>query len=376
MSEASNACAACMRRGHLVGFLAPHLAGVLDSHRGEDRDRSRLRGVLALDDAELVRAVAGGAEHDALRFLEDFDVEAARERLEDRGISAICRHAPGYPSSLGALTDSPAILFSTGGAERLSALHAGRPVAVVGARRGSPYGLEMAYRLGRGLGAAGVTVVSGLALGIDAAAHRGCLDAGGPAIGVLAGGPDVPYPRSNARLYERLRLDGIVVSEMPPGVRPFRWAFPARNRIMAGLSAATLVVEAADPSGSLITSDFAQQMGRTVAAVPGRATARLAAGANRLLKDGALVVTSTEDVLDELFGVGNRPDPPPRSRVAPPDPVAESILDAVAAEMDIDGICASAGLPVREARAALTRLEAAGHVRRDALGAYHPTAGA
>lgn len=359
-----------------MGFLAPHLAGVLDSRRRNDCDRTRLRGVLALDDADLVRAVAGGAQADATRFLEDFDASAARERLEDRGISAVCRHAPGYPSSLGALTDSPAILFSTGGPERLSELHAGRPVAVVGARRASPYGLEMAYQLGRGLGAAGVTVVSGLALGIDAAAHRGCLDAGGSAIGVLAGGPDVPYPRSNAGLYERLRRHGIVVAEMPPGVRPFRWAFPARNRIMAGLSAATLVVEAADPSGSLITSDFAEQMGRTVAAVPGRATARLAAGANRLLKDGALMVTSTEDLLDELFGVGNRPDPPARPRAAPPDPVEESILDAVAAEMDIDGICATAGLPVREARAALTRLEAAGHVRRDALGAYHPTASA
>ena len=356
-----------------MGFLAPHLAGVLDRRR-EDPARSRLRGVLALDDADLVLAVAGHAAPDAMRFLEDFDAAEARERLDDVGIAAVCRHAPGYPKSLGALTDSPAILFSTGGPERLSALHAGRPVAVVGARRASPYGLEMAYRLGRGLGAAGVTVVSGLALGIDAAAHRGCLDAGGPAIGVLAGGPDVPYPRTNAGLYERLRRDGIVVSEMPPGVRPLRWAFPARNRIMAGLSAATLVVEAADPSGSLITSDFAQQMGRTVAAVPGRATARLAAGANRLLKDGALVVTSTEDVLDELFGVGNRPDPPARPHAAPPDPVEESILDAVAAEMDMDGICAAAGLPVREARAALTRLEAAGHVRRDALGAYHPTA--
>jgi DNA processing protein len=234
----------------------------------------------------------------------------------------------------------------------------------------------MAYRLGRGLGAAGVTVVSGLALGIDAAAHRGCLDAGGSAIGVLAGGPDVPYPRSNAALYDRLRRDGIVVSEMPSGIRPFRWAFPARNRIMAGLSDVTVVVEAADPSGSLITSDFAQQMGRTVAAVPGRATARLATGANRLLKDGALVVTSAEDLLDELFGVGSRPDPPAELPASPSDPVDESILDAVAADMDIDGICATAGLPVREARAALTRLESAGLVRRDALGAYHATVGA
>jgi DNA processing protein len=135
-----------------------------------------------------------------------------------------------------------------------------------------------------------------------------------------------------------------------------------------------VVVEAADPSGSLITSDFAGQMGRTVAAVPGRATARLAEGANRLLKDGALMVTSAEDLLDELFGVGTRPEGPPRPDAAPPDPVDASILDAVEADLDIDGICASAGLPVREARAALTRLELAGRVRRDGLGAYHRTA--
>ena len=140
---------------------------------------------------------------------------------------------------------------------------------------------------------------------------------------------------------------------------------------MAGLSAVTVVVEAADPSGSLITSEFAGQMGRTVAAVPGRATARLAEGANKLLKDGAVMVTSAEDVLDELFGAGARPR---QSLVAPPDPVDASVLEAVEADLDIDGICASAGLPVREARAALTRLETAGRVRRDGLGAYHRTA--
>ena len=372
MSALVDACPACLRRGHLVGFLAPHLAGVLD-RRERDRDRVRLRGLLALDDADLVRAVAGGAAGEATRLLEEFDAHAAVERLEARRIAAVCRHSPSYPRSLSALVDSPATLFGTDSADRLSELLEGPAVALVGARRASPYGLEMAYELGRGLGAAGVTVVSGLALGIDAAAHRGCLDAGGGAIGVLAGGPDVPYPRSNLGLYERLHRDGIVVSELPPQVRPFRWAFPARNRIMAGLSAATVVVEAADPSGSLITSAFAEQMGRTVAAVPGRATARLAEGVNNLIKDGALVVTSAADLLDELFGVGTRSDPR-RPVIAPADPVDASILEAVEADLDIDGICASAGLPVREARAALTRLEMAGRVRRDGLGAYHRTA--
>jgi DNA processing protein len=143
---------------------------------------------------------------------------------------------------------------------------------------------------------------------------------------------------------------------------------------MAGLSATTVVVEAADPSGSLITSSFAGQMGRTVAAVPGRANARLATGGNNLIKDGALVVTSAEDLLDDLFGVGSRPDPPPRLPAGPPDPVDVSILDAVEADMDIDAICATSGLPVREARAALSRLERAGSVRRDGMGAYRRTA--
>jgi DNA processing protein len=354
-----------------VGLLAPHLAGVLD-RRERDRDRARLRGLLALGDEDLVQAVAGNTAGEAMRFVEGFDAHAAAERLVARRVAAVCRHSKRYPRSLSALVDSPAVLFCTDSPERLSGLLEQPAVALVGARRASPYGLEMAYELGRGLGAAGVTVVSGLALGIDAAAHRGCLDAGGPALCVLAGGPDVPYPRSNLGLYERLHRDGVVISELPPQVRPFRWAFPARNRIMAGLSAVTVVVEAADPSGSLITSDFAGQMGRCVAAVPGRATARLAEGANKLLKDGALVVTSTEDLLDELFGVGARPDRPPRT--GPPDPVDASILDAVEADLDIDGICASAGLPVREARAALTRLELAGRVRRDGLGAYHRTA--
>ena len=373
MSTTVDACPACLRRGHLVGFLAPYLAGVLD-RRERDRARVRLRGLLALGDADLVHAVAGNRADDALRFLEGFDAHAAAERLEARRVAAVCRHAEAYPGSLSALVDAPAVLFGTDSGERLAELLAEPAVALVGARRASPYGLEMAYELGRGLGAAGVTVVSGLALGIDAAAHRGCLDAGGPAIGVLAGGPDVPYPRSNLGLYERVHRDGIVVSELPPGIRPFRWGFPARNRIMAGLSAVTVVVEAADPSGSLITSDFAGQMGRTVAAVPGRATARQAAGANGLLKDGALVVTSAEDLLEELFGVGNLPERPPQPAVGPADPVDVSILDAVEAGLDVDGICASAGLPVREARAALTRLEMAGLVRRDGLGAYHPAA--
>ena len=200
--------------------------------------------------------------------------------------------------------DAPAALFFAGEASGFETLRDEPAVAVVGSRRPSPYGLEMAQALGRGLAAAGVTVVSGLALGIDAAAHRGCLEGRGFPVAVLAGGPDIPYPRSNRRVYREVAERGLVLSEMPPGQRAFRWSFPARNRLMAGIAGMTVVVEAAKPSGSLITAEFAEDLGRTVGAVPGRATARMAAGSNALLREGAAVIRGPEDVLDDLLGAG------------------------------------------------------------------------
>ena len=170
------------------------------------------------------------------------------------------------------------MLFAAGRAEAFDVLREEPAVAVVGTRQASPYGTEVAYAIGRGLGASGVPVVSGLALGIDGTAHRGCLDGGGVPIAVVACGPDVVYPRRHRGLHQRVCEEGLVLSELPPGTEPFRWSFPARNRIMAGLARLTLVVEAADPSGSLITADFAKDLGRCVAAVPGRVTSRVAAG--------------------------------------------------------------------------------------------------
>ena len=190
-------------------------------------------------------------------------------------------------------------------------------VTIVGTRRASPYGTEVAYALGRGLGASGVPVISGLALGIDGTAHRGCLDGGGVPVAVVAGGPDVVYPRRHRSLHEKVRAAGLVLSELPPGTEPYRWSFPARNRIMAGLARMTLVVEAADPSGSLITAEFAKDLGRCVAAVPGRITSTVARGTNNLLKDGATPISGTEDVLDELFGVGVRRAAPREPRPTP-----------------------------------------------------------
>ena len=363
----SAACDVCLRRGYLIGHLASRIAGLLTS------SARRVPGLLALDDERLVAAVAGDGGADAHAFLERFDAGEARAEIGVRGARAVCRHDSAYPDQLDHLSDAPPVLFMTGDGDLAAAVCAEPAVAVVGARRASEYALEVTRELGRGLGAAGVTVISGLALGVDAAAHRACLDGGGSAVAVLACGPDIAYPRTNQALYERIRECGVVVSELPPGQRPFRWSFPARNRIMAGLARMTVLVEAANPSGSMITATFAGALGRTVGAVPGQVTSSRAAGTNALLKDGALFVTGVEDMLEELFGPGHgRPTTPREQRVPqrPADPLESLLLEAVEAGLGIGGICAHAGLPVQEVRAGLSRLEAAGQVHRDALGSY------
>jgi DNA processing protein len=249
-------------------------------------------------------------------------------------------------------------------------------VTIVGTRRASPYGTEVAYALGRGLGACGVPLVSGLALGIDGTAHRGCLDGGGVPVAVVAGGPDVVYPRRHRSLHERVREAGLVLSELPPGTEPYRWSFPARNRIMAGLARMTVVVEAADPSGSLITAEFAKDLGRCVAAVPGRITSTLARGTNNLLKDGATPISGTEDVLDELFGVGvRRATELSGSRPAPSDPFLRVVLESAEGNHSVEAVACDAGATVPETRAALGRLEADGYLVRGELGGWERTGG-
>ena len=173
-------------------------------------------------------------------------------------------------------------------------------VAVVGARRATPYGLTVARELGSGLSAAGVHVVSGLALGVDSAAHAGALEGTASPVAVLAGGADRPYPASKRQLHAAVRSLGAVVSEMPPGFGIHRWAFVARNRLIAALAQVVVVVEATRRSGSLTTADLGAELGRTVAAVPGRVTCAVATGTNGLIRDGALLVRGVRDVLDAL----------------------------------------------------------------------------
>jgi DNA processing protein len=371
-----DACHACLRRAHLLAHLAARIAALLD------RPTRRPRGLLALTDERLIAAVVGSDDADARRAVEEFDSDAAREDLARRHCFAVCRHAQLYPRGLSELVDPPAVLFGVGELEALARLCSEPVVTLVGTRHPSPYGLDLARQLGRGLGAAGIPVVSGLALGIDAAAHEGSLEGRGQPVAVLAGGPDIPYPRRNLDLYRRIARVGAAVAELPPGKQPFRWSFPARNRIMAGFAAMTIVIEAADPSGSLITAEFARDLGRGVGAVPGRVTAKMSAGTNGLIRDGAAMVTSAEDVLDELYGVGIRPDEeseerrparrkrkrvPPRQ---PDDELLKVVLGAVEAGHGVDGVARSAGIGAAAARAALGRLEADGYIIRSGLGSY------
>lgn len=303
------ACEACLRRTALIADLAGRIEHEWRLRRGRPQ-------LLGLSDEALLR---WSGEPDVARRHSGFRADLATDRLLAAGLDAVCRCSSAYPPGLHELPDPPAVLHLRG-ARRLLAGHG---VAVVGARRASSYGLELARALGRGLAAAGVPVVSGMAMGIDSAAHAGALEAAGPTVAVLATGADRPYPARSRGLHARIGVDGCLVSELPPGFEPRRWAFPARNRLIAALSAGTVVVEGGERSGSLITADFAADLGRFVAAVPGPVTSSLAAGPHALLKAGAELVRGAADVLDLLadvpradalpliVGRGDRPKPAP-----------------------------------------------------------------
>jgi DNA processing protein len=262
---------------------------------------------------------------------------------------------PAFPRLLAAIHDPPATLYVRGSAGP-HLLH--QPaVAVVGARACSSYGRSVARSLARDLARAGLVVVSGMARGIDGDAHRGALEGGGPTVAVLGCGIDRDYPAAHAELARRIVEAGLVVSEYEPGIEPAPWRFPARNRIIAGLCRATLVVEARERSGALITADFALEEGREVLAVPGEITSSLSAGTNALLRLGATPVTCVEDVL-EAYGL---------ERAAPMavslGPTAETILARLGdGALTGDEVVRASGIDASTGAAALVELELAGRV--------------
>jgi DNA processing protein len=270
-------------------------------------------------------------------------------------IRRLRRREPGYPPLLAAIHDPPPAIFLRGGGDT-SALSE-PAVAVVGARACSAYGRSVARSLGRELAAAGLVVVSGMARGIDGEVHRGALEASGITVAVLGCGIDRDYPAAHAELARRICERGLVVSEYEPGVEPAPWRFPARNRIIAGLCEATVVVEARERSGALISADFALEEGREVLAVPGEITSALSAGTNALLRLGATPVTCVGDVL-ESFGLA-----PAEPDVATLGTAAQMLLERLRdGALTGDELVRASGIDPAQASAALLELELARRV--------------
>lgn len=360
--EPAGACNACLTRTWLLARLAGHLELV----------RARIASVLALGDDDLLAAVAGERADGVRGELSGFDPAQARLRATEAGLELICRCDNRYPRRLELLENRPAVLHVAGGLARFLELVHGEPVAIVGARRASQYGLEVARSLGRDLGRAGIVVVSGMALGIDSAAHAGAVSAAAPTVAILPGGAERPYPPSKRGLHRQILAAGAAASEVPPGTAPRRWMFTARNRIIAGLAAMTIVVEAGEQSGALLTAGFARTLGRDVGAVPGRVTAPTAAGPNALLAGGATVVRTVQDVLDQLFGAGVRRAPQAQRPELAPE--LKTLLAAIADGHDTPGALERAGFAAELGLAALASLELAGYVRRDPGGRFSVTA--
>jgi DNA processing protein len=281
---------------------------------------------------------------------------AALTRADAAHLIVVPWSAPAYPAALTAIADPPPVLWARGSTEALAA----PAVAIVGSRAGSEYALAVAERLAADLAACGVAVVSGLARGVDAAAHRGALSGNGVTIAVLGSGIDVMYPPEHGALASDIAVRGAVISELVPGTPPQPYLFPLRNRIISGLVRAVVVIEAGDKSGSLITARCALEQGRDVLAVPGNVLTGRNRGAHALLRDGAKIVESADDILEEL-GMARRGEPARRGSL-PTDPVLACL--APGDPVNLDAIVERSGLPAARLLPRLFELELDGLVRR------------
>ena len=360
-----NACLECLRRSWLLAALGPYVEKIATGEVG-----SRSPELLRLSNEDLVEVAAPKVAGQLLARVAALPEGKLNEELTLAGCWSCCCHDELYPAPLRDAADAPRALIGRGSPRLLEGLEPYETVTIVGARRATSYGREVARELGRELAAAGMTVVSGLAFGIDGCAHRGALD-GGRTIAVLGCGPDIAYPASHRSLWRRICETGLVVSEFPPGAPPWRWTFPARNRIMAALGGMTVVVEAATRSGSLITMDLAADLGRDLGAVPGPVTSRTSAGPNSLLAAGAHVIRDAQDVLDAMLGPGQRK----LERRGPVlDPRLQAALAAVeAGESTCDAVATATGLTGPDAAAALAQLELLGYLTCSSLGSYSRT---
>jgi DNA processing protein len=282
---------------------------------------------------------------------------AALDRAKTRAIAAIPWSDPAYPAALTAIADPPSVLWTRGSASALNAV----AVAIVGSRAATAYALTVAEQLAGDLATRGVVIVSGLARGVDSAAHRGALAAGGITVAVLGSGVDVIYPREHAALAAQIDERGAVISELVPGTPPTPFFFPLRNRIISGLSRAVVVVEANEKSGSLITARSALDQGRDVLAVPGNILTGRNRGAHALLRDGAKIVESADDILEEV-GLYDRKLAKVRTPAAASEPLLACLMPGE--PCDLDAIAERSGLAAPALLPRLFELELQGDVAR------------
>jgi DNA processing protein len=351
-----------------LSLLQARVGSSLVSHLGHLAPEAVLRTPVA--------ELAGRAKisEKASRVFEElqraFDPARMQDRLAERGIEVLTPVDQAYPGPLRSISDPPPALFVNGAVPDVGC------VALVGSRKASSTGIETARTLGRSLSERGVCVVSGLALGVDTAAHEGALEAGGLTVGVLGCGIDIVYPRRNRALFESVRRHGALVSEYYLGEAPLAWRFPARNRIIAGLAGTVVVVEAPEQSGALITARHALDAGRDVWAVPGPPGVRECRGSNGLLADGAGVLWDIEEFVEAV--ASERSVPLAKEDAADTDawpsglPGTEAaVLRGVGFEpVGVDTIAKHSGVAMPEVLTALALLELKGFVSRDAVGSY------
>jgi len=346
----------------LVSGVGPRIRRALLTHFGTPgavlrAAPSALREVPGVG-PKLSRAIVAAAD--------EIDAEAEIALCRERGISIVAEVDPCYPRPLRELPDPPGVLFVRGQFAPRDELG----IAIVGTRHGTHYGLQQAERLGGSLARAGLTVVSGLARGIDAAAHRGALAAGGRTLAVLGSGVLNVYPPEHQALAEEVAAQGALISELPPRAVPLPGSFPQRNRIISGLALGVIVVEAAQQSGALITARLAMEQNRLVFAVPGRIDSRASRGCHQLIRDGATLVESADDVLEALgplMAAVPRDDGPPIHHPAELllNDVEQQVLGAFGVDAaTVDQLVARLGMPVQQVLATLSVLEMRHLVRR------------
>jgi DNA processing protein len=341
---------------HLVPGLGPRLTAALLERFGS------AAGVLQATPGQLQEVPHIGAKlADSLsQAIRNADPDAEWERMARHGVHLLTQGIPGYPESLLNIPDPPHLLYIRGQLEAPDA----RAVAVVGSRQCTPYGRRIAERLAGDLVRAGYTVVSGLARGIDGVAHRGALQAGGRTLAVLAGGLARIYPPEHADLAREVEAAGALLSETPMGMEPLPGMFPARNRLISGLSCGVVIVEAAEKSGALITARHAAEQGRPVFAVPGPIDSVASGGALRLLREGATLVRGVDDILEEL-GATAAPASPVRSPPPEMDAGQRRIWEFLGDRpRQVDEMAQQLGLPVAQVTSALLLLEMKKAVRR------------